>query len=428
MNLLTEKGYFGELYINMLVIMYAFMAFGGIILPKGFDFGYALTVFLFVLTIYYSLFRNRFKFYFMPVYLFILFVFFLILFTSSNLYYSYRMWYKMTAGLLCLAVGFNIMHCGSNIQKFWRNLIIIIHIYLIYAVLSNLLHFGGGYGKDETVFETGNLFTEALFSNVYILIMIPFFLRYNIHKTYILLVMGIAAVLIIVNMKRTPIACGIISVITFISVLYFLNIRYGSHVKRSSKKYIMVFFLMFGGAFLFFHGTIEKQIEIRQKKLVSDNLENEGRFLELKYIYEENVQNGGIVKFLFGKETFNIVGTYAKGKFGKRQIHEDYGMLLHSTGIVGLIWYCCIQLFLLILPYRRKFGALFVNNHDNRLLLATYTTLIVVHFVSMTSGVIRMSFSESIYYLLLGLLLRVFYEQYYENNNITQHVVMSDVK
>ena len=294
-------------------------------------------------------------------------------------------------------------------------MVIIVHIYIVYIIMANFFHFGGGYGKEDLEFETGNLFAEALFSNVYILTMIPFFIRYNTHKAYSLLVMSITALLIIVNMKRTPIACGVVSVMIVVSTLYYLNIKYGVLKSDiSSKKYVVAFLLLFGCAFLYFQDTIEMQIENREKRFQSGGMEKEGRVKELLYIYEENVENGDVLKLLFGKETFNIVGTYANGKFGNRQIHEDYGMLLHSTGIVGLIWYLGIQIFLLILPYRRRYHVLFTHNQENRMLLAIYTSLIIIHFISMTSGVIRMSFSEMIYYMTLGLILRVFYENYHD--------------
>lgn len=415
MDLLLRKGTFGSLFINALVFFYLYMALVGVVLTKGSAIGLAISGLMFVLTIYYGFVSNRFRSLFGSVYLFILFVFFLILLTSNNAVFSYRMWLKMSMGLLALPLGFNISHCEDNIQKYWRNLVIIVHIYIVYIVLSNFFHFGGGYGKEDLEFETGNLFAEALFSNVYILTMIPFFIRYNTSKGYTLLVMSIVAVLIIVNMKRTPIACGVVSVMVIVSVLYYLNIKYGVLKSDfSSKKYVVAFLLLFGCTFLYFQETIETQIENRGKRFQSGSMEKEGRVKELIYIYEENVENGDLQKLLFGKETFNIVGTYANGKFGKRQIHEDYGMLLHSTGIIGLIWYLGIQVFLLVLPYRRRFNALFINHQGNRLLLAIYTSLIIIHFISMTSGVIRMSFSEMIYYLTIGLILRIFYENYHD--------------
>lgn len=413
MEMLIRKRTLGSFFINMLVFFYLYMALVGVILPKGSDIGLSITGVMFALTVYYGFISNKFRAVFGSVLFFIIFVFLLILLNSNNLFFSYRMWLKMCMGMLALPLGFNIFHCEENVQKYWRNLIIIVHIYIVYIVLANLFHFGGGYGKEDLDFETGNLFAEALFSNVYILTMIPFFIRYNTSKTYTILIMSIAAVLIIVNMKRTPIACGVVSVMVIVSVLYYLNIKYGIlRSDISSKKYFVVFLLLFGCTFLYFQDKIEVQIEKREKKFQEGNMEKEGRVKELMYIYEETVENGDIIKLLFGKETFNIVGTYANGKFGNRQIHEDYGMLLHSTGIVGLFWYLGIQVFLLILPYWRRFNVLFVHNQDNRLLLAIYTSLIIVHFVSMTSGVIRMPFSEIIYYMTIGLILRIFYENY----------------
>ena len=191
----------------------------------------------------------------------------------------------------------------------------------------------------------------------------------------------------------------------------------------SSKKYVVVFILLFGCSFLYFQETIELQIEKREKKFQRGSMEKEGRVKELLYIYEEIIEKGDLPKMLFGKETFNIVGTYANGKFGNRQIHEDYGMLLHSTGIVGLFWYLGFQVFLLVLPYLRRFNFLFIHNQDNRLLLASYTSLIIIHFVSMTSGVIRMPFSEIIYYMFLGLILRHFYEHYYDYLDSDRQIV-----
>lgn len=414
MNLLFRKRDLGAFCIDMLFVSYAYMASVGVVLPKGSEFGVGYGLFTFALAIYYGFIVNRFRSKFLSVYLFLFFVFFLILLESTNLYQSYRYWMRLS-GLLSLPAGFVVFHSLSNVHRYLNVLIAIVHFYLVYIILANVMHFGGGYGYDQAEFETGNLFANALFTNVYILTIMPFLVRLKSRKAYLMVVLGICAVVVIVNMKRVPIACGIVAAFTYLLVSHYMDFKFGSLVSRSGRKYIFAFVLVFGCSFLLSQDTIEEQIEIRQKKFKKSNIDREGRVLEFVAIYNENVKGGSLKKLLFGKETFNTVGNYGNGSFGKRQIHQDFALLLHSTGIVGLFWYLGIQMTLLILPFRRKYKSLFLHNETNRILLGIYVSLIVAHFVAMTSGVIRMSFSETVYYMSLGMILRIFYEQYYHS-------------
>lgn len=406
----------GTPYIYVWIPYYIYMMLINIVIPVGSAFGVIFSIFIFIMAVHYGYIYNSFKGYFTHIFLYLAFVFFVILINSSNYLVSYKSWVKLSIGLLSLPIGFSIFDNEENVKRIWKVFFVILHLYILNAIVANIFHLGGGYyGKGSDVYETGNLFAAALYANVYIITMIPVFIRYNMNKIYLLTIAGICAVLVIVNMKRTPILCGLISVVAFILVLQYLNKKYGRIASTAYFKYVFLFVVIFSSSFLYFQNKIKQQIKAREEKLELAELRQEGRVLEFQYIVEENILSGDIVKFLIGKETFNTEGNYAGGRFKGRGIHQDYSLLLHGTGIIGFLWYLYMHIFMLLLPLKKKYSSLFFDNNDNRLLLAIYVSFNIIHFVSMLSGTTQELFASIVFYLVAGMILRCFYEQLNDN-------------
>lgn len=419
MDSFVNKDNQGTLYLNMLIVYYVYGAMVDTLLPKGSTIGVVISLMMFGLALYYGFFYNRFRNIFNSIFIFLFFLFFLIFFMSSNYYVSYKDFIKFSIGFLSLPIGYNILGTENSIVKYWKVLLIIAHIYIINAIIANVFHLGGGYTNNGIMtFETGNLFSAALYVNVYTLVMLPFFVRFNHKRLYMFGLMSLIAALVVVNMKRTPILCVVVAAIIFVLVLMYLNFKYGHLVNNTSLKYVLVFSLFLGLTFWAFQDIIERQLQQRDKKMKVQNIEKEARLLEFLYVYDEIVRNGDVKTFLLGKETFNTVGTYANGRFGARMIHQDYTLLLHSTGVVGFIWYIGFQICILILPFRRKYSILYVVNRDNRLLLAIYASFICVHLIAMGSGTTRLVFENTVCYLTVGMILRIFDDQYYDEKYI----------
>ena len=413
MNLLfNATRRFGAPYIDVWLIYYLYVMMIGILIPKGSVFGIVFSIIIFCMSVYYGFINNIFRNFFNWIYLFCLYTFFLVLINSSEYLLSLRFWVLLATGILSLPAGFNIMGHEENIHRLWRILFIILHIYIINAIISNVFHLGGGYfGKGGDSYETGNLFSGALYLNIFIISLVPIFAKTYRNKSYLTIV-SICAVLILVNMKRTPIPCCIVALVVYFLLQKYLDIVYGKINDLSkSGRYIFTFLLLFLVGMYNFQDVIVKQFESREEKMQTASLAEEGRVLELQYVFDEVVMGDNLVKTLIGKETFNTVGTYANGKFGKRAIHQDFTLLLHSTGIIGFVWFLGILFTLLYIPFRYREVLSLADDKEMRMLFAIYETIIIVYIVAMASGILRFMYSTSIFFLIIGLFLRIFYNQ-----------------
>jgi hypothetical protein len=80
-------------------------------------------------------------------------------------------------------------------------------------------------------------------------------------------------------------------------------------------------------------------LEARSDRFESGAIEREGRFLESEYVWDGALSFDVPLKSLFGLEGFNSVGNYADGRFGDRQLHVDYNLIVNTIGLVGLMLY-----------------------------------------------------------------------------------------
>ena len=129
------------------------------------------------------------------------------------------------------------------------------------------------------------------------------------------------------------------------------------------------------------------------------------------YVYNEIVNSDDIMVFLFGKEAFNFVGTYAEGKFGSRQIHDSYSILLHGTGVLGFFVWLLLHLSVIVWMRRFKNSTPCALDNENAIIYSLFYTYIVIYLISMVSGNMSNILSSGFFYASIGGMLRLFKER-----------------
>lgn len=368
--------------------------------------------FLIFATIVSGKYNKKFKY----IYFYIIFLFLLVLLQSSNHQYSFTNLIKYSMGLLCLPLGFNILSSQEKFRDFQRTGIYLLLLYLINVLFANIFHWGDFYGYEiENGLEIGNVFSDGLYLNVYVITSIFLLIvLYPLkkHKYTLLLVLAICAILIIVNMKRMVILLLLVGLISYIFFHYFNN-GFKSKLSLMQFKYLTLFLILALIVLPMFYPYIQRSFETREKKFEKsrEDIMQEGRMLEFKYISEEIVQFDDISTFLFGKETFNLVGTYGGGLFGNRPIHGDYSKLLHGTGVAGVLFWLCIHLHLIIWIVRLKKSVYTKTDALASIIFPLYFSFIIIYCLSMMSGVMGCVISSSFFYASLGGMLRYFFNK-----------------
>jgi len=387
-----------------------------VILPKKGIWAVLIYGLMFSFLIYATIVREKYNKKFFYIYFYIIFLFLLILLQSSDYQYSFTNFIKYTAGLLCLPLGFNILSSLEKFRDFQRTGIYLVLLYLINVLLANIFHWGDFYGYDvEGGLEIGNVFADGLYLNVYIitsLFLLLVLFPSKKQKYTLLPLLAICAIIVIINMKRMVILVLAVGLIPYF-FLYYLNNGFKTKLASMQLRYITQFLVLALIVLPLFYPYIQRSIEKREKTFerAREDISQEGRILEFKYISKEILQSDNISTLLFGKETFNLVGTYAGGIFGNRQIHDDYSKLLNGTGVAGVLFWLFIHLHLITWMIRLKKSAYAKTDQLASILFPLYFSFLIIFGLSMMSGAIGMVISTSFFYASLGGMLRYFYNR-----------------
>lgn len=388
------------------------MILNGIIIPKGslVTIGFNGLVFLYCCAYIVRCTSLWKKFGFL--YLYLIFLFVMALLTSSDFFHSLRMWMKYSISIMCLSIGFDIFDNDESIHRLWNALKIFFFLFVANFTVANIYHLGGSrYGTEAMGAETGNLFDEALYTNIAVIIIMPYMLhKYKQQNTLVLIMLtALISIITILLMKRTVIICLFVAILCFPILWQYLKMRYGKLTIYFPTRLILLG-LVFICCFLFvFQDSIGQQYNARTKRF-DMGLKQEGRTQELEIISKDIMSNKDFKTFLLGQETFNTVGTYAKGKFGNRMIHENYGIFLNGTGIIGTIIYIYIHMYLLFIFFRYIKNVNF-NDISAYLLYIAYLSLWLTFVLASFSGTVWLIFYPSIHYMISGMILRYFYER-----------------
>ena len=393
------------------IVYYLYLMCVGVIIPKGTTFGELFNGVLFIFILYMAFVRclnKRFLFF----YLYFLFLVALVLINSSDYMYSLSNLIKYSIQFLCLPIGYSVISSMDKYRELLKTGLICMALYIFNLIVVNLFNLGSTSGYGGTM-QIGNLFSDALYLNVYMIVSLFLLLKVFPNKrTIILLLTSICAVLVFVNMKRVVILDLILGFFVF-SVLYLRFSKAKVSVVSKYAKYVILSLLLLGVFVYFFSDQIIGNYKIRSEHFenTSEDITNESRAQEMIYVYNEIVNSDDIMVFLFGKEAFNFVGTYAEGKFGERQIHDSYSILLHGTGVLGFFVWLLLHLSVIVWMRRFKNSTPCALDNESSIIYSLFYTYIIIFLISMISGNMSNILSSGFFYTSVGGMLRLFKER-----------------
>lgn len=404
-----EKAYF-----FIWILYYIYMMFNSIAFEKGSSITIVMHAVIILYLLSYNFLKNRFWGAFGYIYLYIIFLFVLTVLTSSNLPYSFKMLIKYAEELLFLPVSFCLFSSKEYIDKMWKVMKVMVLLFIVNYLIANIFHFGGSLYVEMEGGDMGNIEDEGHYLCACFCAVLPLaMMKGSQNRMMWGIATAFAVALILSTLKRTSMACVIVPFIIYAWYRFWFKVKFdGMMHSAMSVKRVIVYVLLVTAFFFFvqsFHTIIEKRFEARSERF-GNNFEKEGRVMELEYIYDDIVVKGDFQKFLFGKETFNTVRTYANGKFGKRMIHENYGIILNGTGVVGLFIHLAINIYLIILFFRYSRRVDLSENDIARRFYVAFVGLWWIFFIASFSGTIWNPLYSSVHYALTGMILRYFYE------------------
>lgn len=400
-------------YSIIWIIFYLYSMMNGLLIPKGSPITIILNSLIFTYFFIYSIFRPYLIIKFAPIYLYIFFLLILIILSSSEYFASFRMWTKYSISLMCLPVSFDIFKNKNSPNEIWGLFRCFIFLFLINYLICNVFHLGGdGYTDDISGIELGNLMDDSLHTNICVMAFVPLALIIKAAKRKLFLILYVifSIVLTIVILKRTPIVCIGIAILTYFAGIIYLSNLFGKidtsnlRLKIRTKFVAIISVIILGSLF---STVLYRNFEARSDRF-NRGLAKEGRTRELIAISEDVLLGNDKIKYLFGQETFNTVGTYAGGKFKKRMIHDNFGIIINGAGIIGLLFYIFINMYLLFLLIRNLNKDKVCKNGIAYFYIIIYISYWLMYQMTSLSGTIWLMLYPSMTFSVMGMILRYF--------------------
>jgi hypothetical protein len=315
--------------------------------------------------------------------------------------------------MLILPISFSVIDSLDKFKKLMNSIALIGVLYILNILISTFFNIKGKSYSGE-IFDVGNVFTEGLNSMAYLLTAAPLILYLNPKYRRIIIVLSVIIfILVLVQLKRI----SILAILTGLLINLFL-----------SRNRINIFFgLLISSFFLFiafplFESTLQKQVKARERRLSTENIEEEGRYQETFVVLDEIVFSGETALLFFGKEVFNSPENYANGKYGRRMIHNDYNVILHGSGVVGLILFVIwpIPIFLFYRKIKIYVKFYFEDKKLFDYMNVTFISFLIMGYILSISGGVNAILFNSIRMAVLGAILRIFFEYFKNNYKINQ--------
>lgn len=237
-------------------------------------------------------------------------------------------------GALKTAIPFFMIPIGILASRMRKNLLVKPMIWVIIILLINYI-VSQFFKLGVSIYEKDSFYTGGATASAPIIIalgLLILFHAFNLRKLpygklFTTFIVSSALFIIVFSLKR-----GAILALICATIVYLLYT--GQRVKTIGR------FILVGLLMVFILNT---NIETFYKRFESrtterNEIQNEGRYKEIFYIFQE-FESSSPLKVFFGTEPFNSDVVMVKYFGRKRRLHVDYNILLHGTGVFGLLLY-----------------------------------------------------------------------------------------
>ena len=324
----------------------------------------------------------------------------------SDLSKSINITLKICMPIASFAIGFHLFNRPDELRKLSVSIIGVYFILAANFILSQVFGLGESVYSEESDFRVGNL-DDSWNVFTYSVLLAPMVLHFVGQRSWLKwMTYGGAvanALLVFISIKRI----AILGLFTGTAIRWLYALQIGRIVKSIALLAIGVAML-----YPFFGELIEKRLQARSDRFETGALEREGRFLESQYVWESALSFDEPAKSLFGLEGFNSVGNYADGRFGDRQLHVDYNLIVNTIGLVGLVLYLAmfVQFGLRMHRIRRYVD---MPPSMRALLLSVFWMLLLNQFITSFAGQMYHVSYRLMVFVVMGSILGTFYSSAY---------------
>jgi hypothetical protein len=302
----------------------------------------------------------------------------LVIYFTALFYLSSDMTSTRTGYIQC-AVLFLSLPLIQNIYKkydrasieneIYKVSVIILLIFLSNVILSSLTGYTGA--RDRTMYGlTGILYGNLRVADLNILPFALFFVLYRLSARYSttdLIISVITFSSLVLSMRRSIMVAATAASGIFLLMLLLQRNKSNAIVTTYALAVVVIIAIMSTDVLDIFKDRYEHR-RLDEREFV--NVE-ESRFIEYELIYYDMFIDNAYSPW-FGFELLNSPGNYGNGIFGDRSLHSDLPVIIHSSGIIGLMLY----LLMIFRAYAVSFK-FSKNSNDRLVLLFCFVALII---------------------------------------------------
>jgi len=267
-------------------------------------------------------------------------------------YEAYQSWVMAFESKLMLPLSFVLLNKESDVKSMTQTILttgvlftIFIALFLILGIGEN--QYGGTDGFTAGAFKFSRIYTGSFF-----LISLPMIMFWNRKKAFrnFLPVIGLVTTLILIlSTRRTAVVLVLSGGVLF---LFWFMDKLPKVILWSS-----VAVLLLTALFPLYNGILMKQLEKRQHVFVEQNgfdLESETRYDETLAAWTERFKSNELSTAFFGAHLFNSQGNYNEGIHKDRPLHLDVNIILHGSGIIGLVLFILFYSELILTYFKNR--------------------------------------------------------------------------
>jgi len=367
------------------------------------------TVYFFVFFLF--LYQNDFKIRLNSAVKFILIflMYTLILTMQSSNFAKSITWYVAIASTFAIyIISYNAFRNFKDLKRLKIIVIVIPIIFIINNIVFNSLGIGQA-SYEGAEFLSGGLTHNKVYPVSLIIVLwlfiYPHFKNF-FNKLFSILLVSISVIMLFLILRRTGL---LVLAIGFLAYGVFEKRKFNLIVTSSLIVIIII------ATIPLYKDYLTSAIEARGYRVTFEKLRDRGLTSEIRFREIFSV-NRNIFSFddykysFFGKEIYNSAGTYNSDKYyfaPTRILHSDYSIILHGSGIIGLILYTLI----FIKIYKEFSNSLKYTKHNQE--VKTLKNIFIVFFIlllaiSIPGRLIAISF-RSILFLMLGAVTGILY-------------------
>ena len=320
---------------------------------------------------------------------------------STDIIRSLSITFKVVITVLSFGIGFNFFNSFNRLKSLNNSIIIMLVMLFLNFVISTIFDIGKDNYTGDNDFLAGNL-DDSWNIYTYALLITPLiFLQYEnqSRKKFLIQILAFTNLVIMtLSLKRIAFVGVVIGglIYTYFNFNLFKNF-----------KSLVIILLILVATFPIYESILLKRFDARSNRFEEGALESEARYLETGFVWSEIANFKNPLRDLFGLEGFKSVGNYADGKFGERNLHIDYNLIVNTVGVVGLILYLLIFGQFFNLRYQLRNAKNKIPPKLFKPLNGVFWAFILTQFVTSFAGQMYMTTFRMIIYIYLGAILGI---------------------